>query len=240
MKQKMIIGGEEVAGSGYFDLRNPYDDSLLAEVPLAGAQEVEAAIASAAAAQKEMAALPAHRRADILLQVVDLLADHKEELARTITMESGKPMKFSTVEVDRAMETFRFAAEEAKMIHGETIPMSAARGGENRVAFFERFPIGPVGAITPFNFPLNLVAHKLGPAIAAGNAFVLKPAEQTPLTALRLADIFLEAGVPAKAVNVRDRRWDDRRPHGARRASADDQFHRYRRRWDGRSRKGRG
>ncbi|MEJ2689389.1 MAG: aldehyde dehydrogenase family protein [Deltaproteobacteria bacterium] len=202
MKQKMIIGGAAVAGSGYFELRNPYDGSLLAEVPQAEAKEVKAAIASAAAAQVEMAALPAHRRADILLHVVKLLATHKEELARTISMESGKPMKFSTVEVDRAMETFRFAAEEAKMIHGETIPMSAARGGENRVAFFERFPIGPIGAITPFNFPLNLVAHKLGPAIAAGNAFVLKPAEQTPLTALKLADILLQAGVPAKAVNV--------------------------------------
>lgn len=202
MKEELIIGGRRVAGSGYFELHNPYDDSLLAEVPLAGEREVEAAIAAAAAGQKAMAALPAHRRADILLRVVELLAANKEDLARTISLESGKPMKFSTIEVDRAMETFRFAAEEAKMIHGETIPMSAARGGENRVAFFERFPIGPIGAITPFNFPLNLVAHKLGPAIAAGNAFVLKPAEQTPVTGLRLADILLNAGLPEQAVNV--------------------------------------
>ena len=202
MKEELIIGGRRVAGSGYFKLHNPYDDGLLAEVPLAGEQEVAAAVAAAVAGQREMAALPAHRRADMLLKVVDLLAANKQDLARTITMESGKPMKFSTVEVERAMETFRFAAEEAKMIHGETIPMGAARGGENRTAFYERFPVGPIGAITPFNFPLNLVAHKLGPAIAAGNAFVLKPAEQTPLTAFRLMALLLEAGIPAEAVNL--------------------------------------
>jgi len=202
VKKEMIIGGKPVAGSAYFELYNPYDGSLLAEVPQAGEREVDAASAAAAAAQKEMAALPAYRRADILLRIVEGLDAAKEDLAGTICLESGKPMKFSSIEVERAMETFRFAAEEAKMIHGETIPMSAAKGGENRIAFFERFPVGPVGAITPFNFPLNLVAHKLGPAIAAGNAFVLKPAEQTPLTALKLAEIFLQAGLPAGAVNV--------------------------------------
>lgn len=202
MKQKLIIGGHRVDGSEYFELRNPYDGSLLAEIVQAGRKEINAAISSAAAGQKELAALPAHFRSDILLRLVELLAANKEDLAGTITRESGKPMKFSTVEVERAMETIRFAAEGAKTIHGETIPMSAARGGENKRAFFERFPIGPICAITPFNFPLNLVAHKIGPAIAAGNSFVLKPAEQTPLTAFKLAELLLQTGLPEKSVNV--------------------------------------
>lgn len=198
----MIINGRQAVGTEYFAVYNPYDGSIIAEVPNATAGEVSAAIAAAVAGFAEIAALPAHARADILLEISQSLQRDREELAATIISETGKPRKYALHEVDRATETFRFAAEEAKQIHGRTIPMSAAKGSESRLGFYERFPLGPIGAITPFNFPLNLVAHKLGPAIAAGNSFVLKPAEQTPLTALKLARIMLAAGVPPAAVNV--------------------------------------
>lgn len=202
MKRQMLISGKWQSGSRYFDLINPYDGSKLAEIPEATENEVSEAIASAVRGFAEISALPPHRRADILLDTSFALKKNRQSLAEIITAESGKPLKYSLGEVDRAAETFRFASEEAKRIHGETIPMGASVGSENRIAFYERFPVGPVAAITPFNFPINLVAHKLAPAIAAGNSIVLKPAEQTPLTALKLGEILLEAGLPPETLNI--------------------------------------
>lgn len=202
MKKKMLIGGKWTGGKDYFDLLSPYDSSLLAKVPSGSDSDIAAAVLSSLEGFKELSSLPEHMRSDILLNASFGIAERKEELAGTITRESGKPIIYSRAEVDRAVETFRFASEEAKRIHGETIPMGASKGSENRTAFFERFPLGVIGAITPFNFPINLVAHKLAPAIAAGNGIVLKPAEQAPLTALILGEILLDAGLPKEALNI--------------------------------------
>ena len=202
LKKKMLIGGKWVEGREHFNVVNPYDGSVVASAPQGSEKDVSTAVKSAMRGFEEISALPPHRRGDILLDISFGIANRKEEVAEMITKESGKPMKYSLGEVDRAVETYRFAAEEAKCIHGETIPMGASKGSENRTAFYERFPLGVIGAITPFNFPINLVAHKVAPAIAAGNAIVLKPAEQTPLTALILGEILLDAGLPPEAIQI--------------------------------------
>lgn len=198
----MLIGGKWVDGSSCFPLMNPYNAELLAEIPLASKEEVTLAVESALNGFKQISELPPHKRADILLNVSKALTKNRDDVAETIVKESGKPWKYAAGEVDRAAETFRFASEEAKRIHGETIPMGASKGSENRLAFYERFPLGVIGAISPFNFPLNLVAHKVAPAIAAGNSVVLKPAEQTPLTALKLGSLLIAAGLPPEALNI--------------------------------------
>ncbi|UQZ84227.1 Succinate-semialdehyde dehydrogenase [NADP(+)] GabD [Paenibacillus konkukensis] len=146
--------------------------------------------------------MPAHQRADILFKVVRQLEERKEEAARLLALEAGKPIRTARAEIGRTIATYQFAAEEAKRIYGETIPMDAAPGGEDRLGFTWREPIGTVVAICPFNFPFNLVAHKLGPAIAAGNTVVLKPAEQTPLSSLFIAELFQKAGLPDGALQV--------------------------------------
>src|SRR5690606_2712177 len=125
-----------------------------------------------------------HRRSDILLRTAQLIRERRETFARTIAQEAGKALKYARIEVDRAVQTFTFGAEEAKRIHGETVPLDAIPSGEGYFGFWHRRPLGVVVAITPFNFPLNLVAHKVAPALAAGNAVVLKPAELTPLSAV--------------------------------------------------------
>src|SRR5688572_16252205 len=168
----------------------------IAELPAAGPREVTAAVSRAEAAFPAWADTPAHRRSTILARTASGLEARREEIAAVICREAGKAWKYSIGEVQRAIETFQFAAEEAKRIHGETIPMDASPGGENRVGFYIRTPLGVVAAITPFNFPLNLVAHKVGPALAAGNTIVLKPAEETPLTAALLEEVLLAAGLP--------------------------------------------
>lgn len=149
-----------------------------------------------------MRELPAHRRAEILFEVVRQLKERKEELARICSLEAGKPIRTARGEIERTIATYQFAGEEAKRISGETIPMDAAPGGEDRVGFTWREPLGVVVAISPFNFPFNLVAHKLGPAIAAGNTVVLKPAEQTPLSALIMGELFHNAGLPEGALQI--------------------------------------
>ena len=146
--------------------------------------------------------LPAHKRAEILVRVAGALGKRADEAARTISAEAGKPLKTARVEVARAMSTFTMAAVEARKLTGETVPMDASQAGEGKLAFTLRRPIGVVGAISPFNFPLNLVAHKIAPALAAGCAVVLKPASQTPLSALLLAELELEAGLPPGWLNV--------------------------------------
>ncbi|MGF7035114.1 acyl-CoA reductase-like NAD-dependent aldehyde dehydrogenase [Paenibacillus mucilaginosus] len=202
MKQHLWIGGQWKEARSYTELRSPHTGELLAEVGQADEADVEDAIAAAQAAGSVMRSLPAHERARILEKAASLMEQRAEELARLLANEASKPLKAGRAEIGRTVQTYKFAAEEAKRIHGETVPVDAAPGGEGRLAFTVRRPIGVVGAITPFNFPFNLVAHKVGPAIAAGNTIVLKPAGQTPLSALALAGILHEAGLPAGALNV--------------------------------------
>jgi acyl-CoA reductase-like NAD-dependent aldehyde dehydrogenase len=168
----------------------------IGRLPVAGAAEVDAAVRRAQQAFPAWAATPAHRRATILQKAASLIEQRAEAFTEGIAREAGKAWTHAASEVARSVETFTFAGEEAKRIHGETVPMDASRFGEHRVGFYLRAPLGVVSAITPFNFPLNLVAHKVAPALAAGNAVVLKPAEETPLTAVAMADCLREAGLP--------------------------------------------
>jgi acyl-CoA reductase-like NAD-dependent aldehyde dehydrogenase len=173
-----------------------FTGELLEELPLAGTAEVDEAVRRAQRAFPGWSTTPAHRRSEIIARAAALVAARAEAFTERIAREAGKAWKHAANEVARSVETFTFSAEEAKRLHGETVPMDASVFGEGRVGFYVRAPLGVVSAITPFNFPLNLVAHKVGPALAAGNAVVLKPAEETPLTARAMADCFREAGLP--------------------------------------------
>jgi acyl-CoA reductase-like NAD-dependent aldehyde dehydrogenase len=179
-----------------------YTGEKIAELADAGPADVSAAVSRAEAAFPAWADTPAHRRAAILSRTAALLHERQEEIATLICREAGKAWKYAIGEVQRGVETFQFSAEEAKRLHGETIPMDASSAGEHRVGFYLRTPLGVVSAITPFNFPLNLVAHKVGPALAAANTLVLKPAEETPLTAVKLGEILSEAGLPDGVFNL--------------------------------------
>lgn len=202
MKKQLYINGGWKEAKQYNRLQSPYSGETIAEIAYASAEDVEEAIEAARLASKYMARMPAHQRSAILTKVADMLHERMDEAAKIIATEAGKPITAAKTEVSRTVQTYRFAAEEAKRIYGETLPLDAAPGGERRVAYTVREPIGVIGAITPFNFPMNLVAHKVGPAIAAGNAVVLKPAAQTPLSALFIAQLFESAGLPAGALNV--------------------------------------
>lgn len=202
MKRKLYISGQWLEGKQYFVLKSPYSGEAIAEIPSATEEEVEQAIEAAERSRGAMAAMPAHQRAGILEKLAALLAERLEEAAALVATEAAKPIKTARAEILRTVQTYKFAAEEAKRIHGETLPLDAAPGGENRIAYTVREPLGVIAAITPFNFPFNLVAHKVGPAIAAGNTVVLKPASQTPLSAFYLAELMQEAGLPAGALNV--------------------------------------
>lgn len=198
---KMCIGGRWVDKPGKIEVRNPFDGSVVDTVPRADAGDVETVLAAAVRGAKAMAKLPALERYGILKKVAEGLEARAEEFARRITLEEGKPIGESRLEVSRAIQTFTLSAEEAKRIHGETVPLDAAPGGAGKFGFTMRVPCGVVVAISPFNFPLNLVAHKVAPAIAAGNAVVVKPPSATPLSALKLAELLLEAGLPAEAIS---------------------------------------
>ncbi len=184
------------------EVRHPYDGAPVAEVELATPEQVERAVAAAAAVRAEAAALPAHARAEALTHVAARLTERADEVARLITAESGKPVMWSRVEVTRATATFRWAAEEARRWSGDLQRLDADRGGDGRIGLVRRFPRGPVLGISPFNFPLNLVAHKVAPAIAVGAPIVVKPAPKTPLSALLLAEILAETNLPPGAVGV--------------------------------------
>jgi glyceraldehyde-3-phosphate dehydrogenase (NADP+) len=207
-----LLGGTRRETGNAVAVRSPYDDRLVAVVHRAGPDEIEAAIAAAAAAFQETRTLPSWRREQILESVAATIADRADDLARTIALEAGKPLKTARLEVERASFTFKVAAEEAKRIYGEIVPLDWIPGTERRVAHVRRVPIGPVGGITPFNFPLMLVAHKVAPALAAGNPIIVRPASQTPVSALRLGEIVLEAGWPADGVAVVPSSTDDARP----------------------------
>ncbi len=199
---KVFINGQWMGSDENMDVVNPYNHVILGTVPKANRELLNLAIAAAAKCFETMRALPAHARSAILEKTAELLLTNRDELTQTIVMESGKAWKYAYGEVNRAIQTFKFAAEEAKQIHGETISMDAASGAEGRLGFYLRQPIGVIAAISPFNFPLNLVAHKVAPALAAGNTVVLKPSSYTPFTAYKLGEIMQQAGLPDGALNI--------------------------------------
>src|SRR6187455_1862471 len=199
-ERKLFVAGEWVETGDWLEVRSPYSGEVISRVAKGGAEETTRAIDAAEQALHDP--LPAHKRAEILVKVVAGIARRHDEIARQISDEAGKPLKAARVEASRAMSTYTFAAVEARKLAGEMIPMDAAQAGEGKLGFTLRLPIGVVGAISPFNFPLNLVAHKLAPALAAGCPVVLKPASQTPLSALLLAELEQEAGLPAGWLNV--------------------------------------
>src|SRR5438105_11113228 len=199
-ERKVFVGGEWVETGEEIEVRSPYSGEVVGRVATAGAAETQGAVDAAERAMAEP--LPAHKRAEILVRVAGYLGRRHDEAARTISDEAGKPMKAARVEAARAMSTYTMAAVEARKLAGEVVPMDASQAGEGKLAFTLRLPIGVIGAITPFNFPLNLVAHKLAPALAAGCAVVHKPASQTPVSALRLAALCDEAGLPAGWLSV--------------------------------------
>ena len=199
-EKQLLVGGEWIQTGDWLDVRSPYSGDVVGRVAKAGADETRRAIDAAERAMQEP--LPAHKRAEILVRVAGALGRRHEEAARLICDEAGKPLKAARVEAARAMSTYTFAAVEARKLAGEMVPMDAAQAGEGKLAFTLRRPIGVVGAISPFNFPLNLVAHKIAPALAAGCAVVLKPASQTPMSALFLAELEEEAGLPPGWLNV--------------------------------------
>jgi acyl-CoA reductase-like NAD-dependent aldehyde dehydrogenase len=199
-EKKLLLDGEWIETGEWHEVRSPYSGETIARVPKAGAEHARKAVDAAARAMKEP--LPAHKRAEILDGVAALLRERRDEVARTISSEAGKPLKAARVEAERAVSTFTMAAVEARRLAGEVVPMDASPAGVGKIAYTMRVPIGVVGAITPFNFPLNLVGHKVAPALAAGCAVVLKPAGQTPLSALLLAEMETEAGLPPGWLNV--------------------------------------
>jgi acyl-CoA reductase-like NAD-dependent aldehyde dehydrogenase len=196
----LAIGADRVETGTWLDVRSPYSGELVGRVASGGTAEARAAVDAAATAM--LTPLPAHERAAILDRVPAGIAARADELARVLSAEAGKPIAAARLEVSRAQSTFEAAATAARTLAGEMVPMEAAEAGAGKLAFTLRVPVGVVAAITPFNFPLNLVAHKLAPAIAAGCAVVLKPAEKTPLSAFLLAEIIEDAGLPPGRLNV--------------------------------------
>jgi len=202
MEAKLLIDGQWVDGGPLLEVRNKYTGQALGAVATARREDVDAALAAAQRAAPLMADLPAHKRSEYLLRAAALIRERRDDFARTIAAEAGKALKYARAEVDRGISTFTIASEEAKRLQGETVPLDAVPAGEGYFGFWVRRPVGVIAAISPFNFPLNLVAHKVAPALAAGNTLVLKPASTTPLTAVKLCEVLVEAGLPAGAINL--------------------------------------
>lgn len=197
---KMYVSGQWIDKPKKIDVLNPYDNSVIDTVPHAEAADVNRALESAARGARAMAGLSGYERWKILKKAAELIEARNEELGRLISTEEGKIIAEGRGEARRAVETIMGSAEEAKRIHGETVPLDGDPGGGKRFGVTLRVPCGVVAAISPFNFPLNLVCHKVGPALAAGNAVVIKPATDTPLSALKLTEILLEAGLPPEGI----------------------------------------
>ena len=198
---KMCVGGKWVDTGEKIEVLHPYDNSVVDTVPHARAADVEAALTAAVRGAKLMAKLTAWDRYQILKKASEKLEARAEEFARTITLEEGKAIGEGRVEVARSVQTLILSAEEARRIHGETVPLDASPGGAGKMGLTLRVPCGVVVAISPFNFPLNLVVHKVGPAVAGGNAVVIKPPSSTPLSALKLTELLLECGMPAEGIS---------------------------------------
>ena len=197
---KMYLAGEWVDRDEKIDVVNPFNGQVFDTVPRGSVEDVQTAIASAARGARVMAAMSGYQRYEILMRAVGLMRERVDDLGRTITMEEGKIIGEGLGEAERAIQTMTGSAEEAKRLSGEVVPLDGAPTWTGQLGFTLRVPCGVVAAISPFNFPLNLVAHKVGPALAAGNAVIIKPASDTPLSALKLTEILVEAGLPAEAV----------------------------------------
>ncbi len=198
----MLIGEKWVDKKEKIDIRDPYNNEIVDTVPNDLKEDMKKAIDCAAIGSKISKNIPVHERIDILMNTAEIIKKNQEEFAQIICSERGKTTLEARKEVSRAINTITISGEEARRVVGETLPFDSVPGSENRVGYYYRFPIGIIGAITPFNDPLNLVAHKLGPAIAGGNSIVLKPATTTPLSALKLGDTFLKAGLPKNILNI--------------------------------------
>ena len=198
----LLIGNTTAKTNAKVSIRSPYDRKVVGKVAFAGPDEIQSVIQSACDSFTIISQMPAYQRATILRKMSDSIAEHRDELAETIRDEAGKPIRLALAEVERAVATFSFASAEALRFEGSLLPMDVAQAGVGRVGLTRRFPVGPILAITPFNFPLNLVAHKVAPAIAAGNSIIVKPSSQTPMSSLMLAQIASDAGLPAGVLNV--------------------------------------
>ena len=197
-----LMCGKEWIDGDALEVRSPWDQGLVGRVTVATRADARQAVNHAAACMRRTRALPRWKRREILEDVAAALIEQKERFAQLIVAEAGKPVRLARAEVDRAVLTFKTAAEEAARLGGESLPLDLTEGNEGRWGLVQRFPVGPILAITPFNFPLNLVAHKLAPALAAGCPVILKPAPQTPFTALALGEVILKAGWPGEALAV--------------------------------------
>ena len=198
---KCFLAGSWQDRADKIDVTNPFDGSLVDTVPRTTAADIDAALAGAVQGAAVMRRMPGYERFKILRKAADLMVERQQDLGRTISLEEGKTLAEGVFEVTRAATTLELSAEEAKRLSGEVLPLDGAPGGAGKLGFTLRVPCGVVAAITPFNFPLNLVCHKVGPALAAGNAVVVKPASDTPLSALRLVEILLESGLPPLAIS---------------------------------------
>ena len=197
-----LLCGKEWAEGDALEVRSPWDQGLVGRVTVATRADARQAVNHAAASLRRTRSLPRWKRREILENVAAALIEQKERFAQLIVAEAGKPVRLARAEADRAVLTFKTAAEEVGRVSGETLPLDLTQGNEGRWGLVQRFPVGPVLGITPFNFPLNLAAHKAAPAIAAGCPLILKPAPQTPFTALALGEVILKAGWPDEALAV--------------------------------------
>ncbi|MBN2199980.1 MAG: aldehyde dehydrogenase family protein [Candidatus Aminicenantes bacterium] len=199
---KMLLGGQWVEREKKIEVRDPFDDSLIDTVPRADAADADAAVAAAVKGFDVSRKMSVHDRARILFKTAGIVESRLEEFALTIAREGSKTIREARKEARRCVNTLTASAEESKRIQGETIPFGSFPGGEKRRGYYERVPVGVVLAVTPFNDPLNLAAHKLGPAVAAGNSVILKPATVTPLSGIKLVEAFMEAGLPELVMQV--------------------------------------
>ncbi len=199
---KFLVGGEWRSSDEKAYVANPFNGSAVGVISLAHEDDVEDAIQNAQNAFEKIRGLSGYERSKILSRIARSIEKKRDEFSELITNESGKPIRYSSAEVDRAISTFDLAAEEATRIDGEVIGLDVTSAVRNKKGIVTRFPIGPIVCISPFNFPLNLIAHKLAPAVASGNSFIVKPPPQAPLTSLLLGDCLLESGLPVEAVNI--------------------------------------
>jgi acyl-CoA reductase-like NAD-dependent aldehyde dehydrogenase len=202
MRKKILIGGEWREAGETVEVRSPFTNELLAEVASADAADLETAVAAAEKAARQMRNLPRYEIAAGLRKIAEGIEARKREFGETIAREAAKPIKTALGEVERGIATFRWAAGEAERLAGEAVPLDTIETGKGKTGFTKRVPRGVIYGITPFNFPLNLVGHKVAPALASGNSIIIKPSEKTPLTALLLGEVFLESGLPPAALQI--------------------------------------
>ena len=199
---KIYVNGKFVTTQTVLEVTNPYSNKVFAKTYLAGQDELENAISGAESVKEEMQNLPTYRRYEILRQISDTIKEKREDLAQVLAKESGKPIRYALGEIDRASQTFLIAAEESKRLPGGYISIDWTPKGEGKEGWIKYFPVGMVAGISPFNFPLNLAVHKIAPAIASGNAIILKPARSTPLSVLELAKIIDKTSLPKGALSI--------------------------------------